>query len=302
MLTLDDYSSLALFARVVHHRSFSAAAREAGVAKSAVSRRVARLEATLGVRLLARTTRALTVTEEGLRVYEHAAALVASFRAAEDAADGQGQVRGNLRVNAPVTFGQMHLTRAIAGFVERFPEVCVDLSMEDRQVNVVEGGFDVVLRIGQLDDSGLIARKLVSDRLVVAGSPAYLTARGTPETVSDLAAHNCLHYSLVSRASEWRFRRGGKEISVPTRGNFSASDGTALREAALAGMGLVVLPSFMVAAEVRAGRLRLVLEGARRAAIGIFAVTPHRSHAPARTRAFIDFVARHLAAADLTLG
>ncbi len=301
MLSLDDYPSLALFARVVHHRSFSAAAREAGIAKSAVSRRVARLEEVLGVRLLARTTRALTVTEEGMRVYEHAAAIVASFKAAEDAADGQGKVRGNLRVNAPVTFGQMHLTRAIAAFVTRYPEATVELSMEDRRVNVVEGGFEVVIRIGQLEDSGLIARKLAEDRLVVAGSPAYLAAAGTPSSVADLAGHNCLHYSLVPRASEWRFRRGGKELSVPTHGNFAASDGTALREAALAGLGLVVLPSFMVAAEVRAGRLALVLEGARRAAIGIHAVSPHRAHAPARTRAFIDFVARHLAAADWTL-
>jgi DNA-binding transcriptional LysR family regulator len=301
VLTLDDYPSLALYARVVDHRSFSAAAREAGIAKSAVSRRIAGLEEALGVRLLARTTRALTVTEEGMRVYEHAAALVAAFAAAEDAAGERGRVRGNLRVNAPVTFGQMHLVGAVAAFLDRYPETSVELGLDDRIVNVVEGGFEVVIRIGRLPDSGLIARKLLSDRLVICAAPAYLEERGVPATVADLTAHNCLHYALVTRALEWRFRKAGGEFSVPTRGNFAVSDGTALREAALAGVGLAVVPSFIVAQDVREGRLQLVLEGARRAGIGIFAVTPHRSRVPARAKAFTDFLARRLARADIAL-
>jgi len=288
---LDDYASLALFARVVHHRSFSAAAREAGMAKSVVSRRVARLEKALGVRLLQRSTRALSITDEGMRVYEHGAALVAAARAAEDAAT-QGAVRGVVRVNAPVTFGQLYLARAAASFLKEHPEVEVHLSTDDRFVDVVEGGYDVVVRIGRLADSGLVARKLASDRLVVCGSPEYLEARGTPTSPADLIHHECLHYGLVARTDEWRFRGAP---SVPTRGRFVATNGTVLREAALAGAGLAVVPSFMVASDVEAGRLVLVLEGARRASIGIFALTASASQTAARTRALLDWLAAYFA-------
>jgi DNA-binding transcriptional LysR family regulator len=303
MLVLDDYPSLALFARVVHHRSFSAAAREAGIAKSAVSRRIARLEEALGVPLLRRSTRSLSVTDEGLRVYEHCAELVAAAAAAEEAtASASGGVRGVLRVNAPVTFAQMHLARAIAGFLQRYPEVEVHLSVEDRLVDVIEGGFEVVVRIGRLTDSALTARKLASDRLVVCGSPAYLSARGRPSSPAELLGHDCLHYALVPRAAEWRFRGAGAPLSVPTRGRFISSDGTTLREAALAGAGLVVLPSFMVAGDLAEGRLELVLEGARGAPIGIYAITADRSRPPPRARAFIDFMVKYFARPDWMTG
>jgi DNA-binding transcriptional LysR family regulator len=303
MIRLDDYPSLALFARVVHHRSFSAAAREAGIAKSAVSRRIAELEKSLGVSLLRRSTRSLSVTDEGLRVYEHCANLLAAATAAEEAAQAtSGAVRGVLRVNGPVTFSQMYLARAIALFLHRHPDVEVHLTTEDRFVDVVEGGFDVVVRIGRLADSALLARKLATDRLVVCASPAYLSERGTPSSPADLVHHECLHYALVPRGAEWRFRGANGAISVPTRGRLSSTDGTTLREAALAGTGLVVLPSFMVARDIAAGRLALVLEGARRAAIGVYAVTAHRTQAAPRTRAFVDFMAKHFGRADWMLG
>jgi len=299
MLALDDYPSLALFARVVHHRSFSAAAREAGIAKSAVSRRVARLEQTLGVPLLRRSTRALSVTDEGLRVYEHCATLVAAASLAQEAtAAAGGGVRGVLRVNAPVTFAQMFLARAIASFLRRFPEVEVHLSADDRMVDVIEGGFEVVVRIGRLADSALTARKLATDRLVVCASPAYLAERGVPASPEELVRHECLHYGLVPRAAEWRFRGSSGVLSIPTTGRLVSSDGTTLREAAVAGAGLVVLPSFMVARDVNEGRLTLVLEGARRAAIGIYAVTANQRHPPPRARAFIDFMAKYFGRAD----
>jgi DNA-binding transcriptional LysR family regulator len=293
MIALDDYPSLALFARVVHHRSFSGAAREASIAKSAVSRRVSRLEEKLGVRLLQRSTRSVTATEEGLRVYEHCVAIVAAGAAAEEAVGAEGEVRGTLRVNAPITFAQMHLGRALASFLEKNPGVDAHLSTDDRIVDVVEGGFDVVIRIGRLADSGLVARKLATDRLVVCASPAYLRAHGEPRSPEELVNHECLHYALVPRAAEWRFRGARGPLTIPTRGRLVATNGTVLREAALAGLGLVVLPSFMVAREIAAGELRLVLEGARRASIGIYAVTAHRTNAPARVRAFLGFAARY---------
>jgi len=299
MVPLEDLASLALFASVVRHRSFSAAAREAGIAKSAVSRRVAALEDRLGVRLLLRSTRTVSVTEEGLRVYEHCAALNAAAAAAEEAAgSARAGIRGTLRVDAPITFAQMHLAAAVADFLLAHPSVEVQLSTDDRLLDatgIVEERFDVVVRVGRLEDSALYARKLAADRLVVCASPAYLAKNGVPTSPSDLVRHNCLHYALVSRAREWRFRGATGPLTVPVRGNFTATNGTVLQRAAVAGLGLAVLPSFMVADDVSAGRLRLVLEGERRARIGIYAVVAHKSHAPPRVRAFVDFLVKRFA-------
>lgn len=299
MLTVDDYPSLALFARVVALRSFTAAAREENIAKSAVSRRVRLLEERLGVALLTRTTRAVVPTAEGSRVYEHAAKLVECKRAAEDAVDRTGAIRGRIRVNAPVTFAHLVLAREAAIFLARHPEVAVDLVADDRIADVVNEGFDVVIRMGRLADSSLVARRLLVDRLVVCGSPEYLAKHGAPRRATDLAQHHCLHYARVARDAEWRFRREG--YAVATEGRFDASDGTVLREAAIAGLGLAVLPSFMVAKDVREGRLELVLEGARRAQIGVYAITAHRAGVPSRVRAFVDALARSLAKQSLTL-
>lgn len=293
MIPLEDLPSLALFARVVDHRSFSGAAREARIAKSAVSRRIAALERRLGIPLLRRSTRALSVTDDGLRVYEHCAALLAAAGAAEETARARTGVRGVIQVNAPVTLSQMHLGGAIADFLQRHPEVEVSLFAEDSLVDVIEGGFDVVVRIGRLADSSLRSRRLAADRLVVCGSPQYLARRGVPATPADLVHHDCLHYALVARAAEWRFRVPGGVLSVPTRGRFSSSNGTVLREAALAGVGLTVLPLFMVARDVEAGRLILVLEGARRARIGIYAVSAGRSAVAPRAKALVDHLAQY---------
>lgn len=291
MIPVDQVASLALFARVVHHRSFSAAAREAGLAKSAVSRRIAELEQTLRVRLLHRTTRTLSLTEEGLRVHEHARALVASADSAQEVAGlASGAVRGTLRLDATVAFAQLYLARALTRFLALHPEVEVHLSTDERLVDVVEGGFDVVFRIGRLTDSSLVARKLGTDRLVVCASPDYLARAGTPRAPTDLLQHACLHYALVPRAAEWRFRQGGRTLEVSTRGALSCTDGLSLREAALAGAGLVAVPSMLVAEDVAAGRLRLVLEGARQAEFGIHALTAHRTQTPPRVRALLDFL------------
>ena len=297
MIPVDQVASLALFARVVHHRSFSAAAREAGLAKSAVSRRIAELEEALRVRLLHRTTRSLSLTEEGERVHAHARAMVDAADAAQEVAGlATGAVRGTLRLNATAAFSQLYLARAMSAFLALHPEVEVHLSTDDRMVDVVEGGFDVVFRIGRLADSTLLSRRLATDRLVVCASPEYLARAGTPRQPADLLQHSCLHYSLVPRSAEWRFRQGSRTLDVSTRGPFSATDGLTLREAVLAGAGLAVVPSMLVAADVEAGRLQLVLEGARRAEFGIHALTAHRTHAPPRVRALLDFLVAHFRA------
>lgn len=287
---LEDLASMALFARVVQQRSFSATARELGIAKSAVSKRVSQLEARLGVRLLTRTTRKLALTEDGVRYYEHCAALLAAAEAAEDALAGASTApRGRLRINAPISFSQLYLADAIAAFLARYPEIEVELTGDDRIVDAIEGGFDVVIRITQLRDSSLIARKLSSDRLVVCGAPAYFARHGRPLTPPELVGHNCLHYGLVPIEGEWRFRDAHRQpYVVPVRGNLTCSDGSTLRRAALAGVGLVVAPLFMVARDVAAGRLELVLEGTRRAEIGIYALFASRRQLATRTKLLLD--------------
>jgi len=290
MVPLDELPSMALFVQVVQLRSFSAAGRAAGIAKSAVSKRIAALEERLGVRLLIRTTRKLSLTAEGLLYYEHCAALVASATSAAEAVAGSSQVaRGTLRINAPVTFTQLYLSRAIAAFLARHPDLEVALTLDDRLVDVVEGGFDVVVRIARLAESSLVARRLTTARLVIAASPAYLAGRGRPERPEELVNHNCLRYALIPADREWRFGRRGARYKVPVRGNLVVNDGAALREAVRAGLGLAILPDFMIARELADGRLVTVLGEHLDAEIGIHAVYASRRQLPLRTKLFLDF-------------
>ena len=297
---LEDLVSMALFARVVQTRSFSAAARDLGLVKSAVSKRVSLLEERLGVRLLTRTTRKLALTEDGARYYEHCAALLSAADAAEEAVAGASvEPRGRLLVNAPVSFSQLFLADALAGFLQKQPDIEVELTADDRIVDVVEGGFDLVVRITRLEDSSLVARRLSADRLVVCAAPSYLDRQGRPDAPADLVGHNCLHYTLVPKAGEWRFRDAAKQpFVVPIAGNFQTSDGATLRRAALAGLGIAVTPLFMVARDVKEGRLELVLEGARKAEIGIYAMFASRRQLPARTKLLLEHLVKWFADPD----
>ncbi len=292
---------LALFARLVDARSFSEAARRTGIAKSAVSRRIALLEQRLGVQLLRRTTRSVVVTTDGARLYEHAAQVLAAARSAEDAMSGASdEVRGLVRVSAPVTFSQMHLAAATAAFQLQHPDVEVHLNTNDRVLDAMATDFDLIVRITRLDDGAFVAKRLASDRLVVAGAPSYLARRGRPERAEELVHHECLHYSLVDRAAEWRFRGRDRAPLPAGRGPFTTNDGTVLREAMLAGLGLAVLPFFMVASDVADGRAELLLEGQRRAEIGIYAVVPTARGLPRRVRALVEFLQRRFAREDWT--
>lgn len=294
---IDDLASMALFAEVVRARSFSEAGRRVGLAKSAVSKRIADLERRLAVRLLVRTTRKLSLTEDGVRYYEGCAALVAAADAAEDAVSGASrEPRGRVTVNAPATLAQDHLAAPLAAFCARYPEIEVDVRTDNRQVDLVTGGQDLVLRVARIRETSFVARKLAEDRLVICGAPEYLDRRGTPRTPDDLVRHLCLHYALVPRAAEWRFGPG-RGLAVPTAGNFTTDDGTLLRAVVTAGLGLAVAPAFVFAREVRAGRLRHVLEAFPGARAGIYALYARRE-LPARTRLLLDHLARHFARPD----
>jgi DNA-binding transcriptional LysR family regulator len=294
----DDVLAMVYFARVVQARSFTAAAAKLGVSKSVVSARVAALEARLGVRLLQRTTRRLSLTPEGLSLYDRCARVVAAADEAAAEAAGAGQApRGVLRVNAPSTFAPEYLPGPMAAYLRRFPDMRIELSLSDRVVDLVEEGIDVAVRISaRLRESSLVVRKLAADRTVVCASPAYLAERGTPQSPQELVHHDCLRYAELRAEDEWRFRGGGKSFAVPVAGKLSSASGAFLREAAVAGLGLAVLPTFMAARALAAGRLVAVLERWCFVQLGVYAVYPQARAVPSKTRAFVDLLVAHFRA------
>ncbi|HEV8548797.1 MAG TPA: LysR family transcriptional regulator [Polyangiaceae bacterium] len=293
----DEILAMVTFARVVEAKSFTAAAEKLGVSKSAVSMRVAALENELKVTLLHRTTRKLSLTAEGVALYERCARVAAAADDARAAILGTGEApRGVLRVNAPIAFAEDYLPAPMATYLGRYPDVRVELSLGDRTVDLVEDGIELAIRITtRLRGAGLVARKLATDRLVLCAAPAYLERRGVPASATELLQHDCLVYSLLRVSDEWRFREPGMKepLAVPVEPRFSAASGAVLRRAAVAGMGLAVLPRFMVAAELADGRLRTVLGTLHAPPLGIYAVYPEARRAPSKVRAFVDVLAAH---------
>jgi DNA-binding transcriptional LysR family regulator len=296
--TMDRFTRLAAFARVVESGSFSAAAAKLGLSRAATSKHVRQLEEHLGVRLLNRTTRHLSLTEEGAAFYERAQRILAELEAAEgEASAGAGEARGTLRLSAPVSFGRRHLGPAIAEFLGRYPHVQIALSLEDRFADLVEEGLDAAIRIGRLADSSLVARRLCATRLVLAAAPSYWRRKGKPRTLEALPLDDCFVYTLQAAGRSWRFLdAAGKETVLQPRGAFVANNGDVLREAALAGAGIVLLPDFIVGEDLSEGRLETALPGWRGIELGIQAVWPSGRHLPSRLRLFLDFLAQTLSA------
>jgi len=290
---MDRLANMEAFVRVAETGSFSEAARRLRTSKSLVSRQVAALEAELGVRLIHRTTRSLTLTEEGRGYHGEVVRILAEIQDANMSVSRmQTTPRGRLKVNAPMSFGFLHLAPALPDFLARFPEVELDLILNDRYVDVVDEGFDLAVRIGRLADSTLVARKLAPMRPVVCASPRYLNQHGVPTAPADLRQHQCLCYSTNALTSEWRFVTGdGQPLMVQTKGRLSANNGDALRIAALQGLGLAYLPSFIIGGDLQAGTLVSVLTSYMPQDAGIHAVYPHSRHLLPKVRAFVDFLA-----------
>jgi DNA-binding transcriptional LysR family regulator len=291
--------SMITFARVVEARSFTGAAQKLGVSKSVVSERVSGLERELKLKLLHRTTRKLSLTPDGMQLYERCARVASAADDAVTAFAGAGDTpRGLLRVNAPIVFAEEYLVAPIGDFLRRYPDVRVELALSDRVIDLVEESTDVAIRITtRLSGTGLVARKLASDKPVLCAAPTYLAKKGTPLAPEELLHHDCLTYSLLEISEEWRFRqRGTKELlDVPIEPRFSAGSGALLRRAALSGLGLAVLPRFMVAADLAAGRLTPVLDSLHAPTLGIHAVYPESRRVPGKVRAFVDALAAHFA-------
>ena len=292
---MDRLTEMEAFVQVVDHGGFTDAARKMGLSKSAVSKHVSALEARLAVRLLNRTTRRVSPTEVGLAYYDRARSVLDGATEADRMVTAmQATPKGPLKVSAPVNFGIKQVSPAVARFLCDYPEVDINMVLDDRFVELVAEGFDVAIRIGTLADSSLKARKLAVARGVVAASPAYLAAMGTPQTIDDLSEHRLLHYSQLSSGNFWRLRApSGEERQIRVGGRLTVNNGEALLKAAEAGLGISQIPSFMLGDALAAGRLVEVLADRPPDLLGIYAVYPQGRFPQPKLRAFVDFLAEH---------
>jgi DNA-binding transcriptional LysR family regulator len=282
-----DLLDVLAFVRVVETGAFSRAAERMGMAKSIVSRRVARLEKQLGARLLTRSAQGAAPTDVGQAYFERAANVLAELEAAEEVvAEAVTQIAGPIRLSAPLSFGVMHLAPALAEFAAEHPKVELDIAFDDRPVDLVAGGYDLALRIGALKDSALIARRIAPVRKVPVASPAYLDRRGRPEHPRGLTEHDILLYSTET----WRFRVGKAWEHVRGRPRLRADNGEMLRAAAVAGLGICILPSFIAAPAFERGELEPLLRDYPLEEGALHAVMPSRA-TTARVRALVDFLA-----------
>lgn len=295
---LDRVTGMQVFARVAALGSLSGAARALGMSQTMATKHMAALEGRLGVKLIHRTTRRLTLTEAGRGYLEAVERILADIAEADGAAAADlVEVRGTLRLNVPVSFGIREIAPLLPELARRHAALTVDLGLNDRHIDLIEEGWDMAIRIGRLDQSSLIARRVAPCPLVVCAAPDYLSRHGKPRTVAELSEHNCLGYTL-SRSiglTSWPFGPGGK-VRVGVSGNLQASNGDALVAAAIGGQGLVYQPAFLVAREIQAGQLvPLTLDHAPIELDGVYAVYPSNRRPPAKVRATIDFLAEHLA-------
>ncbi|HEM47434.1 MAG TPA: LysR family transcriptional regulator [Alphaproteobacteria bacterium] len=290
---MDRLESMRTLVGVVDSGGISAAAERLGVAKSAVSRRIAELEEHLGAQLLRRTTRTVRLTDTGRSFYERCVAILADVDEAESAVRQEhGALRGRLRVAMPLSFGLLHLGPAIAEFLKRHPDVEFDLDLNDRQVDVVQEGFDVAVRIAHLADSNLIARRLTTIALLPCASPDYLARHGRPETPEALAAHRCFAYTNTPDPGLWRCRGpDGEPRDVRIRARLQVNNGDLARQLAVAGEGVILSPTFLVYRDIARGDLVPLLGDYHWPRFNAYAVYPGTRHLSRRVRAFVDFLA-----------
>lgn len=294
---MDRFEDIQTFVTVVDAGSFTAAAVRLNAAKSAVSRRVSGLEERLGVQLLHRTTRVLNLTDSGRGFYEHGKRILADLLEAEAGVQQQHrELRGTLRVALPLSFGVRHMSKPIAAFNKLHPNVEFDLDLNDRRVDLINDNFDLALRIGHLQDSSLIARKLFESRSVLSASPYYLSVHGEPETPQDLEQHRCLVYSNLADPNTWAYRdAAGNQKTVKLKSAMRASSGDFLCNAASLGAGLVMQPMFIASQAIRSGSLVPLLTDCDWPTSPAYAVYPPTRHLSFRVRAFIDFLAERFA-------
>ena len=280
-----------VFFRVVEANGFGAAARRLEITPASVSRRVKALEQRLGVRLLQRTTRKLSLTEAGEHYFREGRRLLHELDELEQAlTTSRHEPEGELRVVAPMSFGLRQLAPLVARFAVIHPKLRISLSLEDRETDMIDEAADLAIRIGYPADSSMIARVIAPVPRHACASPEYLEKRGYPESPEDLLQHDCLHYNLISEREEWTFLGEDGEETLSIKGSFCSNNGDVLAEAAMQGLGITLLPSFIIEEGLADGRLVKVLEHYEREPLTLFALYPSRQHVPAKTRRLLEYL------------
>ncbi|WP_062789161.1 LysR family transcriptional regulator [Aquitalea pelogenes] len=289
---MDRFSEIRAFVTVAEQGSFAAAADRLDLSRAMVTKLVSALEARLGVRLMHRTTRRLSLTEAGETYLAQGGALLAELEDLDALlSQGASKASGRLRVTAPVSFGMRFLGRAIAGFQRQHPQVEVELSLNDRKVDLVDEGFDLAIRVSNLDDSSLIARPLAKVRDRLCASPDYLLRHGVPQHPDELAQHDCLIYTLINQPHLWEYQGpDGQPGKVRIKGSLRANNGDILTDAAVHGMGITRQPEFLLQQALESGQLQTILDDYRWSCLDVSAVYPVRRHVPGKVRVFVDFL------------
>ena len=289
MSKLQEMSS---FVAVIEAGSFVRAADAMGMSKAAVSRHVGELEQRLGVRLLQRTTRRLSLTDEGRTFFARAKDLLSALDEADsELTSRSAEPSGLIRVNAPLTFGVLHLAPLWGPFAAANPKVALDITLSDRVVDLVDEGYDLAIRITTMPSSMLVSRKLASTRMVLCASPRYLKRHGKPKHPHELARHSVISYTYWSTGDEWRFTGPKGPVNVRTKSRIHTNNGDTCRRAALAHQGVILQPDFLIGEDLRNGDLIELMPAYRSIALDIHAVWPSRKHLPLKTRRLIDFLA-----------
>ncbi|MBL0351199.1 MAG: LysR family transcriptional regulator [Dechloromonas sp.] len=292
---MDRLDAMRLFVRVAELDSFSAVALQAGVARSVVTRKIAALETHLGVKLMARSTRRLALTSAGSAYLEKCRVVLNLVEAAEaDVAEERLTPRGNIRISLPLSFGLKRLAPLLLDFSQRYPEVALDMDYGDRRINLIEEGIDLAIRITPQLESGDVARKIGTGRMLVVAAPQYLARHGRPQHPAELAHHECLGYTNVGSPMLWQFMVNGQLESFPVRSRINANNGDVLTEAAAQGLGITLQPDFIAASCLDAGRVEQILADFAIPELGIYAMLPGNRHVPHRVRVLMDMLSAEL--------
>jgi LysR family transcriptional regulator for bpeEF and oprC len=290
---MEDFSAITSFVRVVEARSFAAAAVQLGMTPSGVSRAVSRLEEQIGVRLLFRSTRALRLTDDGESFYQRCKAILADLGEAVDALNyARTKPSGKLRVAANVSVGRAALIPNLADFEAKYPDIRLELSMSDRSIGLIEEGIDCAIRMGELEDSNLIARKLGYFNNVLCAAPAYLERHGTPVSIDDLKQHRCINYVYPTsgRAYQWQFDTPDGRLALDIDAHLLINDGESVIQAAMAGLGIIQVPHWLAASAIGYGKLKVIMEDTISTGSPVWLVYPQKKHLSARVQAFLEWV------------
>jgi DNA-binding transcriptional LysR family regulator len=291
---MQDLAGILAFVRAAEARSFTKAARQLGISPSGVSKAISRIENAFKVRLLQRSSRSVTLTAEGTVFYERCRRILLDLEEAEQALSQARDVpRGLLRVSLPLALGRRPLARLLPEFARRHPEVAIEARISDRMVDLIEEGFDVAVRLGQPQDSRLVARRLATGELVTCAAPAYLRRHGTPKAPEDLHAHNCARFIVPSTgvARDWMFQRDGESVAMPVSGNLALDHAEALVEAAIAGTAIIQISSYVTGQALQQGLLKPILAHFVAPTAPVWALYPQNRHLTPRVRTFVDFLA-----------